>query len=561
MKYYFNKFDLNRTYIKYFSYKKIKIQHIKLKGFFVKIKSFEDRNRLSVFIQQLLKNGRYDFAFNVVKAIINKLNIKVKSGKLQPNSLFYIINGIRKIELAMDLVPVKKKGRVRYKKVHSLALQKRTSKAVQLLLNYCREYARKTHQSLVSVLIEEFSDIWKGQSSVLRSQNLFIRECFETIFTYKFSKSYFLQRRRLRRHKHILFVRGSFFFFHKRTSCFSLIKSLYFLKFFLFFFKFRLSLNWSVFFIKGFFKSIRKKLTYQNLTFRYFFFNILKKLVYYKKIKLKLRFLVDSVKTVRLNLFFYKFYVYSLYIYSKFYKYFNWFLIFNVFFICKLVIFNFNYYFKLFLNLYCRRYLKNSYRKQNKNKKKLSEKKFLFWLKLKFLNNFLKNKKSFVSFYYVKNVYVIFYKNIICNYYYILFNLYKFFFINYFNWSLLKNFFYREKKFFISFYNFYKLNIYLKKINVVHINYNYIYYNFFNFSFYYIRRPNILLLKKIRFNFLKPSSYEDFNNNSSIDGAEDNFDYLSNVELDDFPGNLLKLERGSFVGDRIFLNFLKRLNF
>jgi hypothetical protein len=179
-------YDKKRNYTQLRPLKYTKLIDIRLKGINWRFKNAQDRNRLRVLIQQLTKNGKTNLAIKLLKKTIHEL--KIKQTKRRGTGLLYILRGIKKLELLTELRAVKKRGRVRYHKVKLTHPQKSTSKAVQALLIFCRQEAKRTRIPFHLVMFEEFKDLWTYQSRLYRARRDEVKEIMETKFRHTFEK-------------------------------------------------------------------------------------------------------------------------------------------------------------------------------------------------------------------------------------------------------------------------------------------------------------------------------------------------------------------------------------
>lgn len=145
-----------------------------------------DRYRVLVCIQSLMKKGQSEKAIKITREVVYNL-FKEESERRSPlGGLFYIIDGIKRLEHAMGIMPIKKKGRVRYKRVKSLNQQKSIGKAVQLLIKFAQQKVFDTQQSYVTVLTQEFKELYKGISKLYKKND----EVYQEIITLRFRKKY-----------------------------------------------------------------------------------------------------------------------------------------------------------------------------------------------------------------------------------------------------------------------------------------------------------------------------------------------------------------------------------
>jgi hypothetical protein len=179
-------YDKNRHYTQLRPLKYTKLIDIRLKGINWRFKNAHDRNRVRVLVQQLTKNGKTNLSIKLLKKTIHEL--KTKQTKRRSTGLLYVLRGIKKLELLTELRSVKKRGRVRYHKVKLTHPQKRTSKAVQALLIFCRQEAKRTRIPFHLVLFEEFKDLWTYQSRLYRARREEVKEIMETKFRHTFEK-------------------------------------------------------------------------------------------------------------------------------------------------------------------------------------------------------------------------------------------------------------------------------------------------------------------------------------------------------------------------------------
>lgn len=145
-----------------------------------------DKHRVLMCIQVLMKKGKSEKALNIIREVVYNLFKEESERRSSLGGLYYIIDGIKRLEHVLFIMPIKKKGRVRYKKAKILNQQKSISKAVQLLMKHAQEKVVETQQSYVKVLTKEFKELYTGLSVLYRKSD----EIYQEIITLRYRRRY-----------------------------------------------------------------------------------------------------------------------------------------------------------------------------------------------------------------------------------------------------------------------------------------------------------------------------------------------------------------------------------
>lgn len=153
-----------------------------------KIKKKIDKHRVLICIQTLMKKGKSEKALKIIREVVFNLFKDESERRSSLGGLFYIIDGIKRLEQVFFIMPIKKKGRVRYKKAKLLNQQKSISKAVQLLMKHVQQKVFDTQQSYVNVLTREFKELYMGISQLYKKND----EVYQEIITLRYRRRYAL---------------------------------------------------------------------------------------------------------------------------------------------------------------------------------------------------------------------------------------------------------------------------------------------------------------------------------------------------------------------------------
>lgn len=160
----------------------------KIKAFDIlsRIKKKIDRHRVLICIQILMKKGKSEKALKVMHEVVYNLFKDESERRSNLGGIYYIIDGIKRLEQVLFIMPIKKKGRVRYKKAKFLNQQKSISKAVQLLMKHVQQKVFETQQSYANVLTKEFKELYMGISQLYKKND----EVYQEIITLRYRRKY-----------------------------------------------------------------------------------------------------------------------------------------------------------------------------------------------------------------------------------------------------------------------------------------------------------------------------------------------------------------------------------
>lgn len=150
------------------------------------IKDKWDQHRLLACIQILMKKGKSEKSLDIMRKVIYNLFKEESERRSKLGGVYYILDGIKRLEHVVQLVPIKKKGRVRYKKIRFLNQQKSISKAVQMLVKHVQHRVTSTQQSYEIVLTKEFKELYTGLSQLYKKND----EVYQEIIMTKYRRRY-----------------------------------------------------------------------------------------------------------------------------------------------------------------------------------------------------------------------------------------------------------------------------------------------------------------------------------------------------------------------------------